>query len=109
MQVESLAMFHKSNKWKIPDRLSDGAQRSVSDVAAWTGQRVRVERSAGYLRPFDLDLVDDVQTTSGDHKTVVPELDGGVLTGTSSDFAAEVGDEDGEVDGGLRTTAKRRS
>ena len=36
---------------------------------------------------------------------VAPELDGGVLTGTSSDFAAGLGDDDGEVDEGLRTTA----
>ena len=101
-------MGFNSGKSEIPDSLSDGPQRSVGDVAAWTGQRVSVERSAGYLRPFDLDLMDDIQTISGDHKTVVPELDGGVLTGTSSDFAAEVGDEDGEVDGGLQMTAKLR-
>ena len=34
-----------------------------------------------------------------------PELDSGVLTGTSSDFAAGLGEDDGEVDEGLRTTA----
>ena len=36
---------------------------------------------------------------------VAPELDGGVLTGSSSDFAAGLGEDDGEVDDGLRTTA----
>ena len=39
-----------SGKDEIADSLSDGAQRSASDVAAWTGQRVRVERSAPNLR-----------------------------------------------------------
>ena len=52
--------------------------------------------------------MDDIQTTSGDHKMVAPELDGGELTGSSSDFAAGLGDEDGEVDEGLRTMAKLR-
>ena len=60
---------------------------------------VSVERSAGYLRPFDPYLTDDIQTTSGDHKMVAPELDGGALTGRSSDFAAGLGEDDGEVDG----------
>ena len=50
----------------------------------------------------------EVQTTSGDHKMVAPELDGGVLTGRSPDFAAGLGDDDGEVDKGSRTTAKLR-
>jgi hypothetical protein len=36
---------------------------------------------------------------------VAPELDGGALTGTSFDFAAGLGEDDGEVDEGLRTTA----
>ena len=36
---------------------------------------------------------------------VAPELDGGALTGTSSDFAGGLGEDDGEVDEGLRTTA----
>ena len=36
---------------------------------------------------------------------VAPELDGGVLTGRSSDFAAGLGEDDGEVDEGLRMTA----
>ena len=61
----------------------------MSDVAAWTGQRGRVERSAGDLGRSIYDLTDDIQTISGDHKMVAPELDGGVLTGSSSDFAAE--------------------
>ena len=63
---------------KIADSLSGGAQRSVGDVAAWTGQRVRVERSAGDLGRSIYDLTDDIQTISGDHKMVAPELDGGV-------------------------------
>ena len=46
---------------------------------------------------------------SDDHKMASPEFDGGALTGTSSEFAAEVGDEDREVDGGLRTTANSLS
>ena len=70
---------------------------------------MRVERSAGDCGSCDRDLTDDVQTISGDHKTVVPELDGGVLTGTSSDFAAGLGDEDGEVDDGLRMTTNSLS
>ena len=40
---------------------------------------------------------------------MAPELGDGLLTGTSSESAAEVGDDDGEVDDSLRTTAKRRS
>ena len=40
---------------------------------------------------------------------VAPELDGGALTGRSSDFAAGLGEDDGEVDEGLRTTANLRS
>ena len=73
------------------------------------GQRPCVERSAGHLRPWDPDLKVEIQTTSGDHKMVAPELDGGVLTGSSSDFAAGLGDEDGEVDDGLRMTANSLS
>ena len=42
-------MDFNSEKDEIADSLSDGAHRSVGDVAAWTGQRVRVERSAGDL------------------------------------------------------------
>ena len=51
-------------------------------------------------------ITDDIQTTSGDHKMVAPELDGGGLTGSSSALAAGLRDDDGEVDEGLRTTAK---
>ena len=40
---------------------------------------------------------------------VVPEFSGGYLAGTSSESAAVVGDDDGEVDDGRRTTAERRS
>jgi hypothetical protein len=47
--------------------------------------------------------------TSGDHKMVAPELDGGVLTGSSPDFAAGLGNEDGEVDEDPRTTANSLS
>ena len=47
----------------------------------------------------------DIQTTSGDHKMVAPELDDGVLTGTSSALAAGLGEDDGEIDEGLRTMA----
>ena len=36
---------------------------------------------------------------------VAPELGGGALTGTSLDFAAGLGEDDGEVDEGLRMTA----
>ena len=46
---------------------------------------------------------------SDDHKMASPELDGGILTGSSPDFAAGLGDEDGEVDDGLRTTANSLS
>ena len=46
---------------------------------------------------------------SGDHKMVAPELDGGVLTGRSSDFDAGLGEDDGEVIEGLRTTANSLS
>ena len=53
--------------------------------------------------------MDDIQMTSGDPKMVAPELDGGGLTGSSSDFAAGLGDEDGEVVDGLRTTANSLS
>jgi hypothetical protein len=53
--------------------------------------------------------MDDIQMTSGDHKMVAPELDGGVLTGRSSDFAAGLGEDDGEVGEGLRTTANSLS
>ena len=63
----------------------------------------------GHLRPCDLDLRVDIQTISGDHKMVAPELDGGALTGRSSDFAAGLGEDDGEVDEGLRTTANSLS
>ena len=47
--------------------------------------------------------------TSGDHKMVAPELDGGVLTGSSPEFAAGLGNEDGEVDEDPRTTANSLS
>ena len=40
---------------------------------------------------------------------VAPELDGGILTGTSSDFAAGLGEDDGEVDEGLQMTANSLS
>ena len=41
---------------------------------------------------------------SDDHKMASPEFDDGVLTGTSSDFAAGLGEDDGEVDEALRMT-----
>ena len=46
---------------------------------------------------------------SDDHKMASPEFDGGALTGRSSDFAAGLGEDDGEVDEGLQTTANSLS
>ena len=44
-----------------------------------------------------------------DHKMVSPEFDGGALTGSSSALAVGLGEDDSEVDEGLRTTANSNS
>ena len=46
---------------------------------------------------------------SDDHKMASPEFDGGALTGRSSDFAAALWEDDGEVDEGLRMTTNSLS
>ena len=78
--------FHNSEKCENPDSLSSGAQRQWRGL----GQRPCVERSAGHLRPFDYDLRVEIQMVSDDHKMASLEFDGGVLTGTSSQWTPDV-------------------